>query len=75
MDQDIWDCSRREKLISKQNLTNIDIWGHSRNRKAPSYKQRNTVAIVVLFTLMVVFKRLSGKKSMVTPPGTDSVYS
>ena len=25
------------------NKTNLDIWGHSRNGKAPSYKQRNTV--------------------------------
>ena len=41
MDLDIWDCFRREQPNFKAKLhkTNFDIWGHSRNRKALSYKQ------------------------------------
>ena len=41
---DIWNCFRGEKLISEQKfMTYLDILGHSRNGKAPSYKQRNLV--------------------------------
>ena len=45
MDLDIWYCFGRGKTNFKAELhkTNLDVWGHSRSGKAPSYKQRNMV--------------------------------
>ena len=47
-DLDIWDCLETEKINLKAELhkTNLDIWGHYRNGKAPSYKQGNTVCLI-----------------------------
>ena len=44
-DLDIWDCFGKGKTDLKAELhkINLDVWGHSRNGKALSYKQRNTV--------------------------------
>ena len=45
MDLDIWDCFGKGKTDHKAELhkINLDVWGHSRNGKAMSYKQRNMV--------------------------------
>ena len=49
MDQDLWDCLRRVKLILQQNFkgTYLIIWSNSRQEKTPSYSQINMVHVLM----------------------------
>ena len=57
MDLDLWDCLGRVikiRIIAKFHGTDLGICSHSRERKTPSYSQRNTVSPVAYYILAMV---------------------
>ena len=66
-DLDFCELLQREKHISKHNfMTNLDIWGHSRNeKKTLFYSQINTVSVNIPFLCKGNFCGRKSKKSIV----------